>query len=105
MRMRGNSARLTSAFIADVTKVWELRGIAELFRMVDTHPIQFIEMVAKLCRVTKLEFGSAGAFEQPRTREEVLDKMEERSGSKGRALLAAFLEQMDKMEAGEDDGG
>ena len=105
MRMRGNSARLTSAFIADVTKVWELRGIAELFKMVDTHPIQFIEMVAKLCRVTKLEFGQPGAFEQPRTREEVLDKMEERSGAKGRALLATFLEQMDKMESTSDYAG
>jgi hypothetical protein len=69
--------------------------------MAKSDPIRFCEMVAKLCRVTKLELGPTGSFEQPRTRQEVLDKMEERSGPKGRALLAAFLEQMDKMEQGD----
>jgi hypothetical protein len=52
-----------------------------------------------------MELGPAGSVEQPRTRAEVLDKMEERAGLKGRALLASFLEQMeqmDKMEKGEN---
>jgi hypothetical protein len=94
------SVQLSAAFFGDLHRVWEVEGLT---KMAKSDPIRFCEMVAKLCRVTKLELGPAGSFEQPRTRQEVLDKMEERSGPKGRALLASFLEQMDKMESGGAD--
>jgi hypothetical protein len=40
------------------------------------------------------------AFEQPRTREEVLHKMEERTGLAGRKMLEKFLVRLDKLERG-----
>ena len=95
--------QLSAAFFGDLHRVWEVEGIEALSKMAKSDPIRFCEMVAKLSRVVRMELGPAGWFEQPRTRAEVLDKMEERPGLKGRALLASFLEQMDKMEAGESE--
>jgi hypothetical protein len=97
-RPRGNSLQLSAAFFGDLHRVWEVEGIGALSRMAKSDPIRFCEMVANLSRVVRMELGPAGSFEQPRTREELLAKVEERTGPKGREVMAKFLDTLDQME-------
>jgi hypothetical protein len=64
------------------------------------HPVRFVEVAAKLRKVVRLEVGAPGGFEKPRSRAELLAKMEERGGAKGRELLERFLGQLDAIEQG-----
>jgi hypothetical protein len=43
--------------------------------------------LVKLAMIHRVELGPPQAFERPRTREEVLHKMEERAGLAGRRML------------------
>jgi hypothetical protein len=52
-----------------------------------------------LARVIKWEFGPAGAFDRPRTPEEIIDKLEERIGPKGRALFEDFVRKINMLQA------
>ena len=90
--------QLSAAFFSDLHRVWEVEGIEALTKMAKSDPIRFCEMVAKLSRVVRMELGPAGSFERPRSREELLAKMEERTGPKGREVMGKFLDTLDKME-------
>ena len=46
----------------------------------------------------KVEIGSVGAFDQPQTTAEALDRLEQRAGPKARAMLEHFLEQIKEVE-------
>jgi hypothetical protein len=100
LRRYGNSARLSTAFFADFHSIWEKYGIAALEFMAQNHPVRFVEVAAKLSKVVRLEVGAPGGFEKPRSRAELLAKMEERGGAKGRELLERFLGQLDAIEQG-----
>jgi hypothetical protein len=50
--------------------------------------------------IDRVKLGQPQGFEPPRTREEVLQKMEERAGPAGRKMLAEFLVWLDRLERG-----
>jgi hypothetical protein len=45
-----------------------------------------------------VELSAPQGFEQDQSREEILRKMEERTGPAGRKMLGRFLARMDKLE-------
>jgi hypothetical protein len=53
----------------------------------------------RLARILKLEVGAAGSFDRPPTPEEIMDQLEERVGPEGRKLFENFLEQVNKLQA------
>jgi hypothetical protein len=52
-----------------------------------------------LARIIKWEVGPAGAFDRPCTPEEIMDRLEERVGPKGRKLFEQFLRKVNRLVA------
>jgi hypothetical protein len=94
-RKHGNSVKLSAAFFGDFTAAWDEFGVEALRYTAQHHPAKFVEIAARLSKVVRLEVGAPGEFERPRNRAELLAKMEERGGAKGRELLEKFLGQID----------
>jgi hypothetical protein len=51
-----------------------------------------------LAKVIRWEVGTPGTFDRPRTPEEVMDRLEERIGPKGRKLFEHFLRKLNRLE-------
>ena len=73
----------------------------EILRIMrEKFPETYFQGMVKLAMIHRIELGPPQAFERPRTREEVLQKMEERTGLAGRKMLEKFLNRLDKLERG-----
>ena len=94
----GSRNKLGQDFLGDLQEDWDQHG-PEILRIMRENETYFQGMV-KLAMIHRIELGPPQAFERPRTREEVLHKMEERSGLAGRKMLEEFLVRMDKLERG-----
>jgi hypothetical protein len=57
------------------------------------------QVVARLAQVHRVEVGMPGDFAGARTREEVLDKVGEKFGTKGRQMFEQFVARLDKLAA------
>ena len=61
--------------------------------MAKKYPAQYFAGMVTLAKVIRWEVGTPGAFDRPRTPEEVMDRLEERIGPKGRKLFEQFLQK------------
>ena len=59
----------------------------------------FLAIVARTIDVRRVELGEAGEFDRARNTEEVLQKLEARSGQRARRLFESFLRKAAKLEA------
>ena len=98
----GSRNKLSQDFLGDLQEDWDQHG-PEILRIMRENETYFQGMV-KLAMIHRVELGPPQAFERPRTREEVLQKMEGRSGLAGRKMLEEFLVRMDKLERGRNSG-
>lgn len=72
-------------------------------RLICEDPGRYVAIVASIVRVARIEIGQPGEYERARTREEVLQRLEERAGPEGRKLLEHFLRQLEALEAASND--
>jgi hypothetical protein len=98
----GSRNRLSQHFLGDLQEDWEQHGKDILLVMRKEFPEIYFQSFVKLAMIHRVELGQPQAFEPPRTREEVLQKMEERAGQAGRKLLENFLAKLDKFEEGQE---
>ena len=96
----GSRNKLSQDFLGDLQEDWDQHGPEILRIMREKFPEIYFQSLVKLAMIHRVELGPPQAFERPRTREEVLHKMEERSGLAGRKMLEKFLVRMDKLERG-----
>jgi hypothetical protein len=54
------------------TQAWDEFGVEALRYTAQHHPVKFVEIAARLSKVVRLEVGSPGEFERPRSRAELL---------------------------------
>ena len=66
--------------------------------MAKKYPAQYFAGMVTLAKVIRWEVGTPGAFDRPRTPEEVMDRLEERIGPKGRKLFEQFLRKVNRLE-------
>ena len=100
----GSRNKLSQDFLGDLQADWEQYG-TEILRIVrEKFPEIYFQSMVKLAMIHRVELGRPQAFEPPRTREEVLQKMEERAGPAGRKMLEKFLVRLDKLERGRISG-
>ena len=96
----GSRNKLSQDFLGDLQEDWDQHGPEILRIMREKFPEIYFQSLVKLAMIHRIELGPPQTFEQPRTREEVLQKMEERAGPAGRKMLAKFLNRLDKLERG-----
>ena len=100
----GSRNKLSQDFLGDLQEDWDQHGPEILRIMREKFPEIYFQSLVKLAMIHCVELGPPQVFERPRTREEVLHKMEERSGLAGRKMLEEFLVRMDKLERGRNSG-
>jgi hypothetical protein len=99
LRGGGTVKSLSATFLADLEEDWRRHG-KEIFPILrGKYPQAYFAGIVALARIIKWEFGSAGAFDRPRTPEEIIDKLEERIGPKGRALFEDFVRKINMLQA------
>jgi hypothetical protein len=95
----GTVKSLSATFLADLEEDWRLYG-KEIFPILrGKYPQAYFAGIVALARIIKWEFGPAGAFDRPRTPEEIIDKLEERIGSKGRKIFEDFVRKINALQA------
>ena len=93
-----NGKALSAAFLADFVADYERHGKGIFALMRKRYPVVYFNALVRLGQVLKVEIGSVGAFDQPQTTAEALDRLEQRAGPKARAMLEHFLEQIKEVE-------
>jgi hypothetical protein len=79
--------------------VWQQRGDEILHRVADNHPELYFAGMIKLCQVTKVELGSPGDFAKLRSKQAIIEKLEQKAGPEARKLFEKFVEDVEKLQA------
>ena len=89
---------LSSEFLYDLQQHWRKSREQVLDDVAKKYPAQYLASMVTLAKVIRWEVGTPGAFVRPRTPEEVMDRLEERIGPKGRKLFEQFLQKVNRLE-------
>jgi hypothetical protein len=95
-------APLTEKFLSDLQAEWGQYGKNILEVMREQFPHIYFQCMVELAQVNG-EFDQPNEFDRPRTREQVLQRLEEHSGPEGRKLFENFLARMGKLESADDE--
>jgi hypothetical protein len=94
----GSRNKLSEDFLGDLHQSWQQYGAAVLDVLRQEDPVSYVKIVASVVRVDRVELARPGEFERPKTREEILQKFEERAGPEGRRLFEQFLRKLERLE-------
>jgi hypothetical protein len=100
MMVKGGSTikALSSEFLYDLQKHWRVHRTQILDDVAAKYPQQYLAAMVTLSKVMRWEVGESGAFERPRSPEEVMDRLEQRIGPEGRKLFEGFLREVQQLE-------
>jgi hypothetical protein len=94
----GTIKALSAEFLYDVQQYWRKNKTTVLDDVAKKYPAQFFAGMVSLSKVMRWEMGEPGAFDRPRTPEEVVERLEQRLGPQARKLFERFLEQINQLE-------
>jgi hypothetical protein len=89
---------LSSEFLYDLQQHWRVHRTKILDEVAAKYPAQYFAGMVTLSKVIRWEVGEPGAFDRPRTPEEIMDRLEERIGPQARKLFERFLRKVQKLE-------
>jgi hypothetical protein len=98
----GDVRWVSGRFLLSFQDLWERRGDEILDRVSDEHPELVMMAQVKLAQVQRIEVRQSGDFSNLASKDEVLAKLEERSGPQARKMFEVFLKKMQRLK---DDGG
>ena len=94
----GTIKALSAEFLLDMQKHWRKSREQVLDDVAKKYPAQFFAGMVTLAKVIRWEIGELGAFDQPRSPEEVIERLEQRIGPEGRKLFERFLREVQQLE-------
>ena len=83
----------------DFHEHWLEHGKGVLDILADRQPAAYLAGAVALAKVMRIELGKPGEFDRPKTPEEIIDKLEQRIGPKGRILFENFVRQINQLQA------
>jgi long-subunit acyl-CoA synthetase (AMP-forming) len=99
---KGDVRRLSGQFLLSVQRLWEQRGDEILHRVADEHPALVFMAMVKIAAVQRIEVGQPDDFSGLKSKQAIVEKLEERAGPEARKLFETFIK---KVEALEDEKG
>src|SRR6516164_2679120 len=94
----GTIKALSAEFLFDLQQHWRKSREQVLDDVAKKYPAQFFAGMVTLAKVIRWEIGEPGAFDQPRSPEEVIERLEQRIGPEGRQLFERFLREVQQLE-------
>lgn len=99
MTVRGNRYRvLTAEFLEALHEDWRAHGKEAVASCRERWPHIYVQIIAKLVQIHRVEVGDPGDFATAHTREELLERVGERFGQKGRQMFERFVAQLDRLD-------
>jgi len=89
---------LSSEFLYDLQQHWRKSREQVLDDVAKKYPAQYFAGMVTLAKVIRWEIGDPGAFDRPRSPEEVVERLEQRIGPEGRKLFERFLREVQQLE-------
>ena len=94
----GTIKALSAEFLFDLQKHWRKSREQVLDDVAKKYPAQYFAGMVTLAKVIRWEIGEPGAFDRPRSPEEVVERLEQRIGPEGRKLFERFLHEVQQLE-------
>jgi hypothetical protein len=94
----GTIKALSAEFLFDLQKHWRKSREQVLDDVAKKYPAQYFAGMVTLAKVIRWEIGEPGAFDRPRSPEEVVERLEQRIGPEGRKLFERFLREVQQLE-------
>ena len=103
-RPAGSRNRLTDDFLGDLHAAWQEHGREAIDRVVAEQPEKFLAIVAKTIDVRRVEVGQPGEFSALPNKEAILERLEQKGGPQARKLFEKFTQEMQKLQAEQEQG-
>jgi len=97
-RPLGSRNKLTEDFLGDMHATWLERGRAVIDRIIAERPEVYLLAMLKLAQVYRVEVGQPSEFDRAATKEEALQRLEERHGPQARKMFEDFMSQVEKLK-------
>ena len=97
-RPLGSRNKMRDDFFADMHTAWLERGPEVINRLIAERPEIFLMAMLKITQVNRIEVGGPEEFDRPSSKEEALQRLEQRAGPKARKMLEDFLAKVEKLE-------
>ena len=86
-------------FLADFEQHWRTHGKKVLDILAEKYPQAYFGGAVALAKTIRWDTGTEEMFDGAMTPEEIMDKLEQRVGPKGRKLFEQFLRKVNKLQA------
>ena len=90
---------LSVVFLADFEQHWRTHGKKVLDILAEKYPQAYFGGAVALAKTIRWDTGTEEMFDGAMTPEEIMDKLEQRVGPKGRKLFEQFLRKVNKLHA------
>jgi hypothetical protein len=97
----GDVRWLSGRFLLSLQEHWEENGDEILRRVAASHPELLLMAMCKISAVQRVEVGDPGDFSGLKSKDEIVERLEERAGPEARKLFESFIR---KVEALKPDG-
>jgi hypothetical protein len=97
-RPLGSRNKLSEDFLGDMHAAWLGRGREVIDRIIAERPEVFLLAMRKIAQVYRVEVGQPSQFDRPHSKEEALQRLEERAGPEARKMFESFLAQVEKLK-------
>ena len=96
---------ISGRFLLSFQDLWERRGDEILDRVADEHPELILLSQIKLASVTRIEVSSPDDFSKLKSKQEIVERLEERAGPQARKLFEKFIEEVERLQAKQEEVG
>ena len=96
---------ISGRFLLSFQDLWERRGDEILDRVADEHPELILLSQIKLASVTRIEVSSPDDFSKLKSKQEIVEKLEERTGPQARKLFEKFIKEVERLQANHEEVG
>jgi hypothetical protein len=90
---------LSVVFLADFEQHWRTHGKKVLDILAEKYPQAYFGGAVALAKTIRWDTGTEEMFDGAMTPEEIMDKLEQRVGPKGRKLFEQFLRKVNQLQA------
>jgi hypothetical protein len=98
-KAEGAMKQFSQQFLVDFHEHWLEHGKGVLDILADRQPAAYLAGAVALAKVMRIELGKPGEFDRPMTPEEIIDKLEQRIGPKGRIIFENFVREINRLQA------
>jgi hypothetical protein len=104
LRRDGSARSLSMAFLGRLEEHYLEKGAAIFDYVLEHHPLEYFKAIVALSKVVRIEADVKHIdARKPQTVEEILQRVEEKTGPQGRALFERYLAAVKPMRGSDDE--